>query len=44
MSGMVTSAVRETTTNAILAKKLNEMAISSSACQDFFSRNNVTTG
>ena len=44
MIGRVTSAVRDTTTKAMLTMKLAATAISSSACQIFLSRSSVTTG
>jgi hypothetical protein len=44
MTGMVISAVRDTITNSMLSRKLSASAQSSSACQIFRSRSNVTTG
>ena len=44
MMGMVTSAVRDTTTNAILATKLSAIALSNSACMILFVRSRVTIG
>ena len=41
---MVTSAVRDTMTNAMLAMKLAAIATSSNACQIFLSRSSVMTG
>ena len=41
---MVTSAVRDTTTNAMLTTKLSETAISSTASKILFVRSSVTIG
>jgi len=44
MIGMVTSAVRDTITNAMLRTKLAAIAINDSACQVLFARSNMMTG
>ena len=44
MIGIVTSAVRETTTNIMLSRKLNAMTANSAASQILFVRRNVMTG
>ena len=44
MTGKVTSAVRDTTTKAMLANKLSAIAPSSSACQIFPARSSATIG
>ncbi len=43
-TGMVTSAVRDTMTNAMLTTKLSASATSNSAGQDFSARSSVMTG
>ncbi len=44
MIGIVTSAVRETTTNIMLASKPNAIAASSTASQVLSARSDVMTG
>ena len=44
MIGIVTSAVRETTTNTMLTTKLSAIAISSTAGQILLARSSVMTG
>ena len=44
MIGMVTSAVREMTTNIMLARKLSATAVSSAASRILFVRKNVMIG
>ncbi len=44
MIGIVTSAVREITTNIMLTRKLKAIAANSAASQNRFVRRNVMTG
>ena len=44
MTGMVTSAVRDTVTNIMLTTKLRETAICSTAGQIVFARSRATIG